>query len=85
MEKTVVHVLATRIEPDGKHVAVARIRSGVLTPPTKMTFSTPDGHHHSINITNLSDKDRFVVLELSGEPDSLSALNGGYYLYGESG
>ena len=85
MVKTVVHILATRIEPNGKHIAVATVRCGALEPPTNMTFSTPSGDHHQISVVSLFDKDRFVVLELSGEPDSLSALNGGYYLYDESG
>jgi len=81
MDKTIVHVMFVRRRPEGGTVATATIRVGKLVPPMDMVFATPEGVEHKIRVTSLVSKGRSKILELAGDPESLLALQRGYYLY----
>lgn len=84
MAKSVVHGLSIfQDTEDNLYRIRSTIRSGVVKPGQKLTFTASNGKNHSLEVHGLREgPGRHITLLVIGDAEAINDFKGGYYLFG---
>jgi hypothetical protein len=84
MTTVVVHGLSIFKDMGGFYKIRATIRSGDVQAGQILSFTTPGGERHSLEVKERREgPGRHITLIIAGDTEAISDFSGGYYLFGD--